>query len=165
MNRHSVRLMGTLSLFIAVMVASRPASAAPFASGFTFELTGGALFTQVTPPNSPPLPMGEVLDVVIPGFGDVADLLPGEAFDLTPFSTSIFSLEGVGPPFIDLADPTAFPTFLDWTGTATLLTITAIPVRAEAVPEPGTLSLLALGAAAAAVRRRTRQRRAGAPLT
>jgi hypothetical protein len=70
----------------------------------------------------------------------VATLNPDEHYFFGSNVTT-FSLEGIMPP-VDTADPSAFPTFLDFTGTATNLTMTAL---SSAVPEPSTWLLLATG--------------------
>jgi hypothetical protein len=121
----------------------------PLASGFTYELTGGATFTEVAVP-PPSFGFGPI-DVEVGG-SVVGTVAPGGSFDLTPFLTSVFSLTGISP-LVDAGDPTAFPTFLDWAGTATSLTMTAI-AAAPPVPEPAAMFLLALGAGAAARRYR-----------
>jgi hypothetical protein len=121
----------------------------PLAEGYTYELTGGATFTEVI---APPASFGYgSLDVFIPGTGVVGTALPGVSFDLDPYDSAVFSLLGVDPPYVDVADPTAFPTFLDWTGPATSLTMTPILVR-PSLPEPATFALLALAGAAVAGR-------------
>jgi hypothetical protein len=126
----------------------------PHADGFQYALEGGATFTSVkAPPAS--FNFGN-LDVFVPGPGIVGTALPGVEFNLVPFNTHVFSLLGIDPP-VDVADPTAFPTFLDWTGTATKLTMTALLVRTP-VPEPGTLAFLVLGAGVTVGSRRFRKR-------
>ncbi len=117
----------------------------PMADGFEYELFGGALFTQVgTPP--PSFGFGPVNLMI--GGSLIAVLNAGDLFDLTPFATSIFRLVGINPD-VDAADPTAFPTFLDWSGVATSLTMTALP----AVPEPTVTMLVGLGLVALGRRR------------
>jgi hypothetical protein len=130
----------------------------PFASGFTYELVGGAAFTSVGAPPVPYLGASDLLDIFIPGFGVVGSIGAGGTFDFTAagYAPTIFSLLGIDPPGVDAGDPTAFPTFLDWSGTATMLKMTAVTSPAAA-PEPFTLALLGLGGAVA-VRRRLRQR-------
>lgn len=109
----------------------------PFADGFTYTLAGGATFIEVAPPPAS-FGFGPVRLVI---GGSIVDTLdPGEDFFFGPGVTS-FSLQGISP-FVDAANPTVFPTFLDFTGTATSLTMSA---SAAAVPEPGTLVLLSTG--------------------
>jgi hypothetical protein len=108
------------------------------ADGFTYTLDGQATFIEVA---SPPASFGFGPVKVVVG-GVVVDLLnPGEDFFFGPGVTS-FSLEGISP-FVDATDPQAFPTFLDFTGQAADLTMTAIEI--EAVPEPSTWLLLSTG--------------------
>jgi hypothetical protein len=110
----------------------------PFVDGFTYTLTGGATFTEV---GVPPASFGfGPVDVVVGGV--VLDTLdPDEHFVFGPGVTT-FSLQGISP-LVDAADPRAFPTFLDFTGTATTLTMAAL--TPTAIPEPSTWLLLATG--------------------
>jgi hypothetical protein len=110
----------------------------PFADGFTFSLAGGGTFIEVAPP---PASFGFVPVELIIG-GSIIDILdPGESFVFGPGVTT-FSLEGISP-LVDAADPTAFPTFLDFTGPATNLTMTALV--SSPVPEASTMVLLSTG--------------------
>jgi hypothetical protein len=132
----------------------------PFATGFTYELSGGGVFTSVA------IPLG---------FGDLAlaladgttlSLLAGGSIDFAALglAPSLFTITGLlidtGAPGYDPAR--AFPTFLDFTGAADLLTMTPILGAPAAVPAPGTLLLIAPGLLLLAVRRR---RKAGTPPT
>jgi hypothetical protein len=127
----------------------------PFAIGYEYALEGPAT-VKFTGVKAPPASFGfGDLDVFV-GSIKVGTAEPGIEFDLTPFNTQVFSLLGIDPP-VDVADPTAFPTFLDWTGPATKLTMTALLARAP-VPEPGTLAFLVLGAGLALGGRRLRKR-------
>lgn len=143
------KVLGSLAIVLAV---STQAQAAPFyVSGFTFELTGGAVFTSFITPGIPFLDAGDILDVVVPGSGVVGTVLPGETFNILFANTPIFSLLGIDS-LVDANDPTAFPMFLDWVGPATSLTMTPVP-RADDLPEPGTLALFGVGALAILRRR------------
>jgi hypothetical protein len=108
----------------------------PFASGFTYSLTGGASFIEVAPPPES-FGFGPVELVIGGAVIDVLD--PGEAFFFGPGVTT-FSLLGISP-LVDVGNPPVFPTFLDFAGTATSLTMVAV----IAVPAPGTLILLSTG--------------------
>jgi PEP-CTERM motif-containing protein len=115
----------------------------PLADGFQYDLIGGGDFLEV---DGVPGFLG--LDVKVNGLIVDANLNPGDSYFFDPGVTS-FSLLGIAPP-VDGGDPTAFPTFLDFSGSPTELRMTPIVVAAG-VPEPGTLTLfgvalLALGA-------------------
>jgi len=131
----------------------------PFAEGFTYTLTGvGAEFIGVRVPT---VGFAGPFDIVIGGI-TVASLDPGESylFDSLADVTS-FDLVGINP-LLDVTATgfaTAFPTFLDFSGDPTSLSMTAILAPdpgGAAVPEPGTLFLMGAGLAGI-VRLRTRQ--------
>jgi hypothetical protein len=154
-HRRFVAAVAVLTVIGALSAA--PAHAAPFyVSGFTYELTGPAWFTEVILPGAPPLDAGDFIDVDVPGLGVIATLLPGETFLFAPVMTPIFSLIGIDS-LVDANDPTSFPTFLDWTGAATALTMTPIP--RDAVPEPGVAAMIGVAITMALRRRATRARR------
>ncbi|MFT6992120.1 MAG: hypothetical protein ACJASL_004118 [Paraglaciecola sp.] len=129
----------------------------PFADGFSYELAGGGLFTSVMTPDAS-FGFGDV-DVVVDGVV-VGTLAPGGTFDLSPFATSAFSLVGLDM-LLDIADPdlaTAFPVFLDFTGSPTELFMAALEVATtvpESVPEPAPLLLLFGAIAFLSLRKRT----------
>jgi hypothetical protein len=107
----------------------------PFASGFMYSLEGGATFLEVAPP---PASFGFGPVELVVG-GSIIDILdPGEEFFFGPGVTT-FSLIGISP-LVDIGHFPAFPTFLNFTGSATALTMTAL-----FVPEPSTLLLLSVG--------------------
>ncbi|WP_028470225.1 hypothetical protein [Neptunomonas japonica] len=115
----------------------------PFVDGFVYELVGGGEFTEVG------APIGFVdMCIVVNGIEVECDFDGGELYSFGPGVTS-FSITGISP--LDAADPafsTAFPTFLDWDGTAATLLMTSIEVTStppSGVPLPGTLWLLGLG--------------------
>lgn len=123
----------------------------PFAEGFTYTITGpGTEFVEV---RAPSLSVGFAgpFDIVIDGIV-VASILPGESYFFDPLDDPLvhvtrFDLVGIFP-FLDIAGPgfaTAFPTFLDFTGDALSLTMTAILADSTSVPEPGTLLLFGAG--------------------
>ncbi|MFQ5589007.1 MAG: PEP-CTERM sorting domain-containing protein [Nitrospiria bacterium] len=132
----------------------------PFVDGFTYTLDGGATFTEV---GAPPASFGFGTLTILDDTGaTIGTLAPGATFDLSSYGLTTFSLVGIDP-LLDEADPgfsTAFPTFLDWTGTATTLhmdsIIAAAPVS-DPVPEPGTIILLGTGLAGIAFYSRKRR--------
>jgi hypothetical protein len=67
---------------------------------------------------------------------------PGEHFFFIP-GVSTFSLQSISP-LVDAANPLAFPTFLNYVGAPTTLTMEAITAPA-AIPEPNTWLLFATG--------------------
>lgn len=124
----------------------------PFVEGFTYVLEGGATFTEVG------APVGFGTLTILDDMGNVIGTVDGgDFFDLSGLGLSEFSLVGIDP-LLDADDPgfsSAFPTFLDWTGTATTMTMIAIETTASAVSEPGILALFGFGVLALAFRRRS----------
>lgn len=124
----------------------------PYAYGFEYELTGGALFSSLIMPDAS-FGFGDI-DLMIGG-SYVATLSPGEAFDFTTlgYDVSKFVLTGLDT-LLDIAAPgfaTAFPLFLDWTSSAsellmTALTVDSLPGRDVPAPAPILLLVLAIGA-------------------
>ena len=75
------------------------------------------------------------IDIVIGGLV-VGTLSPGDSFDLTPYATSTFKLVGLDK-ILDLEDPgfaTAFPVFLDFTGSPTELLMSALIIDDVVTP-------------------------------
>ncbi len=122
----------------------------PFVSRFDYSLGSGEFLSFILPP----------------GFGTTIDLYVGDtliASDLTAdglteyFFLSDFGLDDIAGfslrdilPLVDAADPTAFPTFLDFTPGAGPLTMRAVE-SGVVVPEPNSLlGLFALGTLGAA---------------
>jgi hypothetical protein len=120
----------------------------PSASGFTYELFGGALFTEV---GAPPDSFGfGTLEVYDPTDTLLTTLAPGATYSfLTPVSK--FSIRGISLDTAAADFTTAFPTFLDWSGTADSMVMT--PIISD-VPEPGTFVLLGAGAVILGLMRR-----------
>jgi hypothetical protein len=119
----------------------------PFADGFIYTLAGGATFTEVgTPPSS--FGFGDVGIYDASGSTLFTMLAPGGTYDFAGhLGLSSFSIRGIGPA-LDIAAPgfsSAFPAFLDWTGTATSLHMSAIlTTTPPEIPEPGTFGLLSI---------------------
>jgi hypothetical protein len=130
----------------------------PFAAAFEYELFGGGFFTAfATPPAD--FGFGTLLfEDLLSSFSLLAD--PGVEYDISGLGTSKFRISGIKKGAIDFASPgftTAFPTFLDFSGDVTKLTMTAIPHRdgdGGIVPEPSTYMLLAGGFVALGLMRR-----------
>ncbi len=120
----------------------------PFVDGFEYSLVGDPtaefLFVDV-----PPAAFGfGPIDLVIGGVVVATLIGDGGGFDFLANGFSgvqTFSLVGIDP-LLDSAGPgfsTAFPTFLDFTGSPTALTMSGIEVAT--VPEPSALLILAVG--------------------
>jgi len=126
----------------------------PFGDGFDYELTYGP-----GTPSADGFTKVEVgpgffdIDVFVDGILVESDLDFGETFGFGP-GVRKFRLAGITPP-VDLADSTAFPTFLDFSGSPSELRMTGIPL-ANGVPEPGSLALAGLALAGLALSRRRR---------
>jgi hypothetical protein len=126
----------------------------PYADGFVYTLEGGAEFTEI---GAPPLSLGFAGPFTISSGGSTLGVIaPGETFMFGSGITS-FTLSGISE-LLDTAAPgfaSAFPVFLDWRGSASLLTITPTLVP-DPVPEPNSWVMLiaGFGLTGAALRRR-----------
>ena len=115
------------------------------ADGYDYVLTG-ADFTAVSAP-PPAYGFGPVKVIVN---GRVVDILdPGGTYDFGP-GINQFLLEGVRPE-VNPTDPSAFPTFLTFSGSPTGLTITPVPE-----PQAWAMTLIGLGALGGLLRSRRR---------
>jgi hypothetical protein len=132
------------------------------ASGYTYQMTNGSLFTEIVD-----FPTGflEPLDVTAPGCSIPGTFGPGQSVDFVTLcgsGVSEFTVTGIDPMF-DPTDPGAFPIQLAFnTPTADFI---AEPLG-SAVPEPSTWAMILLGFAGVgfAVHRRTVRNGAAAPL-
>lgn len=132
----------------------------PFATGYTYALEGGAAFKKVG---------------ITSGFGDLTIRLPdGTLISLPSDTTYDFEAAGLAPTTFDIIglnidtgapsyDPTtAFPTYLDFDGTATRLLMTPIIDKSGgSVPIPGTVILLVTGLGLLGFSRRPSKRATG----
>jgi|GEM_PF-1926523 len=126
----------------------------PYAKEYTYTLEGGATFTEVA---APPVGFGYGILTFMSTLGSFA-MTPGVVYDLVGLGfggLDTFTITGLSATAIDFKSPgfaAAFPAFLDWTGTATKLTIDVIPFPPPggAIPEPSTYMMLGAGIAALA---------------
>lgn len=144
--------LAVLTLFVgAVLFAtdaarSPSAQAAPFASGFTYELlTPGVFFVSVTLGNPPGVPGPFSIEV---GGSEVGQVSPGNSFTFGA-NVATFDITGIAPP-VDVGDPNSFPVQLVFTESLPSFSVTPI----LAVPEPSAVALLAVGLAGVGLRRR-----------
>jgi len=125
----------------------------PFAEAYTYTLLGGATFIEfATPP--PGFGFGDLLFTDLTGANASFMAMAGVNYAILP--TTSFKLSGIPNFAIDFQDPNfaiAFPAFLDWTGTATKLSIDITPHPVDPIPEPSTYALLGAGLAVLAYRR------------
>ncbi len=122
----------------------------PFVSRFDYSLGSGEFLSFILPPG-----FGTTIDLYVGDTLIASDLTADgltEYFFLSDFGLDDiagFSLRDILPP-VDAADPTAFPTFLDFTPGAGPLTMRAVE-SGVVVPEPNSLlGLFALGTLGAA---------------
>jgi len=114
----------------------------PFVDGFTYTLEGGATFTTVGAPSD----FGTL--TILDADGNVIGTVDaGGTFDLTSYNLTEFSLRSDAVMLdTEAADfERAFPTFLDWTGDATNLTMVGMIIPETGVPAPAPIALLGLG--------------------
>jgi hypothetical protein len=126
----------------------------PFVDGFDYSLGSGDFLSFILPPG-----FGTTIDLYVDDILRASDLT---ADGLTEYFFSAYGLSGVKAfslrdisPLVDAADPTAFPTFLDFTPGSMALTMKAREGAPASVPGP----LPALGLSAAfAFSRKLRRR-------
>jgi hypothetical protein len=126
----------------------------PFVDGFDYSLGSGDFLSFILPPG-----FGTTIDLYVDDILTASDL---SADGLTEYFFSAYGLSGVKAfslrdisPLVDAADPTAFPTFLDFTPGSMALTMKAREGAPASVPGP----LPALGLSAAfAFSRKLRRR-------
>jgi len=118
----------------------------PFATAFDYTLFGGATFTEVS---TPPPGFGYGVLKFESSLGDFL-MTPGVLYDLVGLGfggLTTFKISGIAVGLLDSKDPaftTLFPTFLNWTGTATKLEMVAT-LTDPAIPEPSTYLMLGAG--------------------
>ncbi len=121
------------------------------ADAYLYELLGGGEFLDVRG-----VPGYQNLQIAWgEGYASILDLDldPGESYFFGPGVTS-FMLSGFTPSF-DASDPTAIPTWLDFSGSPTELRMTALSLNGSAeVSLPATFPLLGLGLVALGFTRR-----------
>ncbi len=128
----------------------------PFATSFTYALSG-AVFTEFA---IPPMEFGfgSLTFTDLGGTNPSFVATPGVQYSLLP--TTKFRISGILAGLIDSESPgfaSAFPAYLDWTGTARLLVIhagTGQDGTGELCPEPSTYALLGAGLLGLGLRRR-----------
>lgn len=127
----------------------------PFVDGFEYELSGGR-FLGVAAPGGGfdgitfSIDVGGTIIGTILGGGDEFSFIDA-GFD----AVTKFRLLGPSDLDVDAALPDAFPTFLDFDGDPSLLSMT--PIVDADVPEPAVLGLFGLAAAGLAFARRRRK--------
>ena len=126
----------------------------PFTSSTEYSLGTGSFLSFIVPPGF------TTIDLVVDGVTLKTDLEPSKEYrfleDFGITSVTRFTLVGI-EPFVDMADATAFPTFLDMTSGSTGLMMKGSPVASV----PGPLPMLGAGTALAVsrkLRRRIRRR-------
>ncbi|MBX9789130.1 MAG: PEP-CTERM sorting domain-containing protein [Pirellulales bacterium] len=111
----------------------------PTASGYSYQMTEGSLFTQILD-----LPSGFNQPFTVSANGEVLGTFgPGQSVDFTKLpggGVSDFTITGIDPG-TDPNDPQAFPIKLAFNTPTASFTMQAV------VPEPSTLLLATLGAA------------------
>lgn len=137
----------------------------PFADGFVYALTGGATFEKLI---APPLSLGFAGPFTLSSGGTALGTISAGGEFLFGSGISSFTLSGIAPG-IDFESPgfsTAFPAYLEWTGTASALTVTpTFPAGSVfpggggsgTVPEPDTWALFIIGFGVVGVTARRRR--------
>jgi len=123
------------------------------ASGYTYQMTGGSLFTEILD-----FPTGflQPFEVTAPGCTIPGVFQPGQSVDfvaLCGHGVSMFTVTGIDPAF-DPADPGAFPIELAFS-TATA-DFNAEPINSS-VPEPAALGIVMTGLSGIGLVRRWRR--------
>jgi hypothetical protein len=118
----------------------------PYAEAYTYELFGDdAFFSEfATPPAG--FGYGDLVFTDLDGSNGSFTASAGVTYNITP--TKKFTISGIPNLLIDFQSPdfaTAFPAYLNWTGTADQLSISITPQDSPNVPEPSAFLLVTGG--------------------
>ena len=114
----------------------------PLATGFQYTMVDGSKFTKL----GLPIGYGNSFDVVVGGTTVASGLTANSSYTFAGGGVASFSLVGIDPA-VDPANGDAFPLYLEFNTSLASFNM-------EAIPEPATLSLLALGGMTLTRRRR-----------